>query len=328
MNRFSLKNIAIAAGLAAAGLLAWSCGGSQAAQGPATRAFPAVQTPAVLADDPQEAFRFSVEHFWDAMADTSVRWLCDSAHVSGVRAEDVERQFADYARMLRMSDLREAQSAVRRMFDVATRCEGADTSSNVFETLMELTDRYIYDPNSPFRDEDIYGAWAARLADYGAFSPEKRSIYAHEARLCTLNERGTRAADFTFRDARGRDRHLYDVKADYVLLFFSNPGCPACKHIIETLSGELNVDEMISDGRLAVVNVYIDEDLTAWRDYMPIYPKNWYNGYDPNLVIRSETVYNVRAIPSLYLLSSDKTVLLKDAPEEIMFKELAYVAAE
>jgi hypothetical protein len=76
---------------------------------------------------------------------------------------------------------------------------------------------------------------------------------------------------------------------------------------------------MISDGKMAVLNIYIDEDLQAWREYMPIYPEQWYNGFDPDLVIRTDKVYNVRAIPSLYLLDSEKTVLLKDADLERLF---------
>jgi hypothetical protein len=55
---------------------------------------------------------------------------------------------------------------------------------------------------------------------------------------------------------------------------------------------------------------------------MPIYPDKWYNGFDPDLVIRGESLYNVRAIPSLYLLDEDKTVLMKDAPEKKVFDYL------
>ena len=79
---------------------------------------------------------------------------------------------------------------------------------------------------------------------------------------------------------------------------------------------------MISQGRLAVLNIYIDEDLQAWREYMPIYPEEWYNGFDPDLVIRTDNLYNVRAIPSLYLLDSDKRVIMKDAPENKVFNYL------
>ena len=41
-----------------------------------------------------------------------------------------------------------------------------------------------------------------------------------------------------------------------------------------------------------------------------------------NLVIRGETLYNVRAIPSLYLLDHEKRVILKDAPENRVFETL------
>ncbi len=294
----------------------------------ATRPFPSVRIPEILAGDEQEAFNYSTEHFWDAFADTSRSWLCDSAHVGGVETLEVERQFASYATCLRMSDLDEARRSVRRMYAVASRCRLADSASTVLDTLTSLMDKYLYDPNSPYRDEDIYGAYALELSRFEGFTPAKRSLYEWQARLCALNARGTQAADFEFRDARGVPRTLYGIKADYILLFFSNPGCPACKEIIRTLSEDIDVDPMIASGRLAVLNIYIDEDRQAWRDYMPIYPKNWYNGYDPNYVIRGETLYNVRAIPSLYLLGPDKTVLLKDAPNEVVFNELAYIANE
>jgi hypothetical protein len=55
---------------------------------------------------------------------------------------------------------------------------------------------------------------------------------------------------------------------------------------------------------------------------MPIYPDRWYNGFDPDLAIRGESLYNVRAIPSLYLLDKEKVVLMKDAPEKKVFDYL------
>ena len=106
------------------------------------------------------------------------------------------------------------------------------------------------------------------------------------------------------------------------LLFFSNPGCDACMNIINVLKGEPRIAQLIADGRLAVLNIYIDEDIAAWRSYMPIYPDQWYNGFDPDLVIRTDDLYDVRAIPSLYLLDENKTVIMKDAPENRLFNAL------
>ena len=134
-----------------------------------------------------------------------------------------------------------------------------------------------------------------------------------------MNRYGEMVPDFLFKDATGRSRRLYDIKADNVLLFFSNPGCYACRGIMEKIDGMEGVSDMIAEGRLAVVNIYIDEDLEAWREYQVGYPKNWYNGYDPDLVIRDDRLYNVRAIPSLYLLDGEKRVIMKDAPDIKVF---------
>ena len=79
---------------------------------------------------------------------------------------------------------------------------------------------------------------------------------------------------------------------------------------------------MIADGILSVLNIYIDEDLQGWMDYMPVYPDEWYNGFDPDFVIRNDELYSVRAIPSLYLLDKEKRVILKDAPENKMMHYL------
>ena len=86
--------------------------------------------------------------------------------------------------------------------------------------------------------------------------------------------------------------------------------------IITALKNMPQISDMITSGRLAVLNIYIDEDIAAWRSYMPIYPEEWYNGFDPDSVIRTDVLYNVRAIPSLYILDKDKTVVMKDAVTE------------
>ncbi len=303
-----------------------SCGGGKTGEERLARTFPMPQIPTVIAGDNEAEFFYTLEHYWDGLTDTTHLYLCDSTHVGGVARTDVEQYFRNYVAYLQMCDLPQSQESIRRMYDLSVRCSAADTLSNVFETLISLADTFLYDPNSPLRDEDIYGALAGRLRFYEGFSEEERGRYDFYYRMAKLNERGSAAADFVFRDAKGRDRNLHSISADYILLFFSNPGCHACKEIIETLAEELNVDALIATGQLAVLNIYIDEDLQGWYDYMPIYPTTWYNGYDPNLLIRGETLYNVRAIPSLYLLDRDYRVLLKDAPNEVIFNELAYLA--
>ena len=283
--------------------------------------FPDVMPPAMM-EDPQDRADYMALNMWNSLADPSRTYPCDSLLVSGVRKADVEQKFANWVQVLGMSSRPVAEKSVGRLYDRALACEKKDTSSNVFETFASLVEKYLFDPNSPLRDEDLYGAYAFRLAAYEGYTEVQKGKYARDARLCALNKVGSKATDFRFADRRGKMRTLYGVKAPYTLLFFSNPGCEACMSIINVLKDDPQISGMISSGRLKVLNIYIDEDLDAWRSYMPIYPEEWHNGFDPDFVIRNETLYNVRAIPSLYLLDSEKTVLLKDAPENRMFEYL------
>ena len=56
-----------------------------------------------------------------------------------------------------------------------------------------------------------------------------------------------------------------------------------------------------------------DEDKEEWERHLPDFPKEWINGYDKKLVIKEKNLYDLKAIPTLYLLDKDKKVLLKDA---------------
>ena len=309
--------------IAAAVILITGCGQKKAEQFQALP-FPDVFPPAMM-EDAKDRAEYMALNTWNRIVDPSREYPSDSTLVSGVRKGDVEQKFATWCQILDAAGNKTAHKAVNKLFDAALACEKANASSNVFETFVELVEKYLFDPNSPYRNEDYYGLYADRLAKYPGLSAEMQDKYARDAHLCALNRVGTKATDFRFADRRGKMHTLYGVKAPYTLLFFSNPGCDACMSIINVLKGEPRIAQMIASGQLAVLNIYIDEDLEAWRSYMPIYPDEWYNGFDPDFVIRNEELYNVRAIPSLYLLDANKTVLLKDAPENKVFDYLVRI---
>jgi len=225
----------------------------------------------------------------------------------------VEQYISEYIAQAIELPLEEGRQKMAELFEDIESEEASDSTKHAYLRLTELVCKYLYDPNSPLRDEDVYLPFVERLAASKYTSDDIRPAYVYEAQMCALNPRGSKAADFTFRTVKGRNLRLYDIKADYTILFFSNPGCEACREIVETINSAPFADLMQKDGKLAIVNVYIDEDIQAWKEYVDFYPKSWYNGYDPKLIIRDNTLYNVRAIPSVYLLDSDKKVMLKDA---------------
>lgn len=314
----TIRNLIITASV----LVLAGCAGNRKAEQFVALPFPDVVPPAMM-ESASDRAEYMALHWCDGITEASREYPCDTTLVSGVRKEDVEQKFANWVNILNMLDMSVVGKSVVRLYDRAAACEKKDTSSNVFETFTDLVVKYLYDPNSPMRNEDHYAFYASRLAGSDLVDESMREKYAREVRLASLNRVDSKAADFRFTDKRGRMHTLYGIDAELTLLFFSNPGCAACKEIIDVLNNDPRISSLISEGVMAVLNIYIDEDLEEWRSYMPVYPEHWYNGFDPDMVIRGENLYNVRAIPSLYLLDRNKTVIMKDAPEARVFEWLS-----
>ncbi len=290
--------------------------GNKKAEKKTSLPFPNVEVPKMITN-PQEGLDYIVDNYWDAfLALDSTK---DTTLLNGVKIQEVEQAFANYLQALGMSGYEKAGESIKSLYDALYRVEKEDSASKAFETLIEFADRYLYDPNSPLRDEEIYFYVASELASCDLISEVEREAYAFKAKNTSLNRIGTKAADFSFSDKSGRTYSLYGLKAEYTILFFSNPDCNACADIINVLNNDAKLSLLLEEGRVKVLNIYIDEDLTAWYKYMPIYPETWYNGYDPNLSIKSDKLYDVRAIPSLYLLDADKNVIFKDATTEKVY---------
>lgn len=288
-------------------------GGSGGPATPKYHPFPKAVAPAMV-DDTGERLNYMARNYWTEYL--SAPGVTDSAAIASVRTEDVELAFSTYLAILDMLPMADAKGHISDLFRAVETKQAEDTTSLFYLRFTELVSKYLYDPNSPVRNEDYYLPFVEGLAASRFTSEDVRPAYAFEAKMCAINQYGQQVSDFTFKDARGRIRNLYGIKADYTLLFFSNPGCESCQEIVGTLVDFPDLESWIADGSLAVVNIYIDQEIDKWREYEPNYPRSWITGYDHNYIIREDILFNVRAIPSLYLLDSDKRVLLKDAPTD------------
>ena len=73
------------------------------------------------------------------------------------------------------------------------------------------------------------------------------------------------------------------------------------------------INQALSSGSLKILAIYPDKDIEVWKKYKDEIPSTWINGYDRSLSVREKQIYDLKAIPCLYLLDSAKTVLIKDA---------------
>ena len=283
-----------------------------------TRDFPMGEVP-MMVTDPLERAAWLVNHFWDRFTEPDTLYRCDSLVINGVSKEDLEKQMGIFATLTESLPLEEGSRAMVRFYERLEAFQKAQPAGNLLPQTVGLATRYFYDPNSPVRSEDLYLPFVKKLAASELIDPAYRMGYKWDAQMCSMNRTGTPATDFIFVDTEGRRRTLYSIKAPRTLLIFGNPDCTACKDLMAQMESYPEITGQITSGALQVVDIYIDQDIDLWKQRKASYPASWINGYDPTFTIREDLLYNVRAIPSLYLLSEDKTVLLKDAlPEKVL----------
>ena len=198
----------------------------------------------------------------------------------------------------------------------------AAVSRPMLDYFAMLADRVLGDPNSPLRNDEFYiPVLRAQLSspwydEYERLAPEYRLSLASQNRI------GQPANDFRYTLASGATGTLYGLRAEYVLLFINNPGCPMCREIREAISASPMLTELIEHGRLRVLALYPDENLDEWRAYREQIPASWINAYDDGCVLREKGLYDLSAIPSLYLLDAQKRVLVKDATDVALVEEV------
>ena len=279
------------------------------------RKFPVTRVPEMLSS-PQEQFEYLVMHYWDAFTDTAGRgFRMDSLHIDGVDRDAVEKEVGTYSTLLRQLPIQTARGCLEHLAERLICKETACPSSNAFEQLRPFIDSYVNDPNSPVRYEEAYRGYALAMAECPLLDEVVRGLYARQASLALLNATGTVASDFTFIDLKGRTRSLHSLRSPLTLLVFGNPVCTACKELTEALSIPFT-EELIKSGKLLVVDVYIDEDIDTLFSSAKDFPTDWTIGYDPYGILRGDSLYYIRAIPSMYLLGPDKTVILRDTTTE------------
>ncbi|MGL5563763.1 MAG: DUF5106 domain-containing protein [Tannerellaceae bacterium] len=188
----------------------------------------------------------------------------------------------------------------------------AKEDSASYKKVFDRIEHYLYDPNSPYRSEELFKPILENALASNIYSADEKIRIRYLLDDIHKNEVGTKAADFTYKTIDKKISSLYKVKSDFTVLFFNNPDCHTCAEIKKELSQNPLIKAAIEKNKLKILALYPDEDLETWKQHVADYPKTWINAYDPKLDIKNKELYNLRAIPCLYLLSTDKTVLLKD----------------
>ncbi len=254
--------------------------------------------PPTLLVTPEERADYLVRHYWGRFNFTDTTFL----H----RPEISEQAFANYIDLFSHTRIETVKYSIAHTLDQSRQ------EPKMHEYFTELFKKYLYDSNSPLRNEEYYTFVVEYLLESGNLDEAGKARLQFTREMIRKNQVGREGTDFSYKSASGKTGRMHAIQSPALLLLFYNPDCHSCAETVHFLKNSSLINELVLAQKLTILAVYPDEDLERWKAHLPELPDTWMKVYDHPRILVDKNLYDLRAIPTLYLLDENKIVLLKD----------------
>lgn len=273
----------------------------------ANPAFPLREIPESITEDQERAIYLS-KCYWDLFPfnDTSLIGKTDVT----------EQGFVDYIHVLNYISFNNAKKSLQIFL------KKAEDNTDMYSHFASLFEKYYYEAGSPFRNEELYIPVLDILLKSDVLSHDEQKKYDFQREMIHKNRVGTKATDFTYTLPDGDWKRMHAFKSDFLILFFTNPDCTKLCDVIDEINESEVLKKVFSHNSfnrsmLTVMSIYPGNNIAQWFEKLPSMPqKNWINAYDNGMIITNKRMYDIKTIPTIYLLDKKKRIILKDTSLE------------
>lgn len=219
-----------------------------------------------------------------------------------------ERQMDKYAGMIsRASD----EDDVRKLFDIGYSIADSIALRETDGTLLVFADdiqKRFFDPNSSLRDDRLYALALEREKECRSWTSFDQKRISWAQRLLESNTIGSVVNDIALGGYRETTLHSLIDRPVVLLLYGEN--CAACSNLIEAVGKSGTLLEKSRIGEVRLVSLYVGEEPEEFIGHSRQLD-GWENYFDLLSAMSSKVVFDMRLIPSLYLIDADRTVLVR-----------------
>ena len=266
-----------------------------------SQSFKMVEIPSVITDNDLRV-KFLLNHYWDNLD------LKDT--IATANPANIQEPFRAYLNILASSDFK---SATESIVNLAKKVKVSHIK--IVTCFLEIFEKSLYDPNSLYKSEEIYLAVVNEMQEGTNFPFEIKEKLSFQSKNLNKNRINTKAANINYITSEGKLSSLYDVKSAYILLFFYQPDCQSCNLTVQQMKSSPIL--LNSLDKIKVVAVYTGNNEELWRSYNKSMSKEWIAGFDFKQEVVNNLIYDIRSSPSIYLLDTNKKILLKDVTFDI-----------
>lgn len=235
---------------------------------------------------------FIIEHFWDQMDFRNKDLSTDTVFI--------EQNFVNYLNLFPHAHQEKLETFVN------TFSKKIEKNQLMAKLIYFLSDKYLDSKDSPMRNGGYHILFLTNAASSEALGEagKLRAQFRLEAAL--KNRPNTPASDFSFTNRDGSTQKLSEIKTtDKILLLFYDPDCNHCIDTMEEI-------KRLNPTSTTIVAIDSEGDKELWDKTKYSLPGNWIVGF-ANDPIQEDELYIFEEMPTIFLLTPDKIIRLKDA---------------
>ena len=231
----------------------------------------------------------------------------DNFNYDSLSTSQAEQVFIDFISILDKIDSKFYNDAFFAM------CLNMMESAEVMDFMIDCSQKYLYEKGSPNRNHQMLSALIQTVFNSTELDSNQKETAQKMLTNCNRNSFNSVAPDFKFETVTGKIDNLYNNTSDYTLIFFFDPLCQSCLVMGEEIYKSEIINEFAKNMNVSLLYItpYID-DMEKLNTYFIDLPEGWILGFNPEEKIIREKLYFWEYIPSLYLIDSNKKIILKD----------------
>ena len=259
--------------------------------------FPMITIPESITE-PLERAAYLAEHYWDN---------CDFNTLTDAQLDE------GFTNLVSLFSLMDVDQLDKNWDEAIKRAEKSKTGVT---RLLAVADKHLYSISSPSYNELAYSSLLRKALVSKKIKKDAKAPFQAQLVLLEMNKPGSPAVDLDLTLVDGTKAKLSDVNSAATILFFYTPGDMNCRLERFRLSQARLISYLERAGGVKIVAIYPGGDQALWDKYKSEISSSWVNAYDPEGKILKDNLYDLRALPRIYLLDDKKNVLLKNATAE------------
>lgn len=183
--------------------------------------------------------------------------------------------------------------------------------------FTKAAEENLYSPTAEVWIDEVYLKFLKSISVNKKIDDIRKVRYKLQYEKLSNTLLGNTAKIFDFVERNGQKKEVY-FNDKYTIIEFGHPDCTDCRIATIHLETDVQIAELIANGKLQVYYVIPDMDNEEWQMQVADYPQSWIVGASDEV----EDIYDIRLSPTFYIMSPDKKIIAKNAPVEEVIQRI------